>query len=109
MITGSFFMRRPMWIREDRALPERKGVRYPLDLRDEEWTVVEPPISPAKRGGRRREVERTFASTPSPHSTLPSAIVPLRSTLSLTIPLRIGTKNTSPRRRCEDDKRLEIE
>ena len=31
-------------------------IRYPSDLRDEEWALIEPPIPPAKRGGRRREV-----------------------------------------------------
>jgi transposase len=31
-------------------------MRYPSDLTDEEWSHVEPVIPPAKRGGRRREV-----------------------------------------------------
>ena len=46
-----------MWTRENRGLYERKGVRYPSDLRDEEWTLIAPLIPPAKRGGRRREVD----------------------------------------------------
>lgn len=33
----------------------RQG-RYPSDLTDAEWALIEPMIPPAKRGGRRREV-----------------------------------------------------
>ena len=29
-------------------------LRYPSDLTDEEWALVEPLIPPAKRGGNRR-------------------------------------------------------
>ncbi len=46
-----------MWSRENRGLYERKGVRYPSDLRDAEWALIAPLIPPAKRGGRRREVD----------------------------------------------------
>ncbi len=46
-----------MWTRENRSLYERKGVRYPSDLRDGEWVLIAPLIPPAKRGGRRREVD----------------------------------------------------
>lgn len=42
-----------MWTRENRGLYERKGARYPSDLSDAEWAL----ILPAKRGGRRREVD----------------------------------------------------
>src|SRR5208337_4599954 len=35
---------------------ERHGLRYPSDLTDAEWAVVEPMIPPAKRGGRPRDV-----------------------------------------------------
>jgi transposase len=31
-------------------------LRYPSDLTDEEWTLVEPQIPPAKHGGRHRTV-----------------------------------------------------
>ena len=31
-------------------------MRYPGDLTDDEWQLIEPLILPAKRGGRRREV-----------------------------------------------------
>ena len=47
-----------MWTRENRGLYERKGVRYPSDLRDEECALIAPLIPPAKRGGRRREVDK---------------------------------------------------
>ena len=46
-----------MWTRENRGLYERKGVRYPSDLMDQEWALIEPLIPPAKRGGRRRTVD----------------------------------------------------
>ena len=37
--------------------PLRPGqTRYPSDLTDEEWSLVEPLIPPAKQGGRKREV-----------------------------------------------------
>jgi len=45
-----------MWTAENRERYERKAVRYPSDLTDEEWARIEPLIPPAKRGGRRREV-----------------------------------------------------
>jgi transposase len=31
--------------------------RYPSDLTDEQWGLIEPLIAPAKRGGRPRTVE----------------------------------------------------
>ena len=46
-----------MWTRENRGLYERKGLRYPSDLTDQEWALIEPLIPPAKRGGRRRTVD----------------------------------------------------
>ncbi len=46
-----------MWTRENRGLYERKGVRYPSDLRDAGWTLIAPLIPPAKRGGRKQSVE----------------------------------------------------
>ena len=36
---------------------QRRGLRYPSDLTDAEWALIEPHIPPAKRGGRRREVD----------------------------------------------------
>jgi len=46
-----------MWTRENRSLYERKGARSPSNLRDAEWALIAPLIPPAKRGGRRREVD----------------------------------------------------
>lgn len=43
-----------MWTPENRSHYERKGLRYPTDLTDAEWALVEPHIRPAKRGGRPR-------------------------------------------------------
>jgi len=45
-----------MWTTEKRPRYDRDKLRYPSDLTDEEWSLVEPLIPPAKRGGRRREV-----------------------------------------------------
>ncbi len=46
-----------MWTAETRRDYERKTPRYPSDLTDCEWGLIEPLIPPAKRGGRRREVD----------------------------------------------------
>ena len=46
-----------MWTAETRRDYERKTPRYPSDLTDSEWALIEPLIPPAKRGGRRREVD----------------------------------------------------
>jgi len=46
-----------MWTPEHRRAADRRGLRYPSDLIDEEWALVEPMIRPAKRGGRRRSVD----------------------------------------------------
>ncbi|HEX5847043.1 MAG TPA: transposase, partial [Rhodoplanes sp.] len=35
---------------------DRSRLRYPSDLTDAEWTLVERLIPPAKRGGNRRHV-----------------------------------------------------
>jgi len=46
-----------MWNSEHRRAADRRGLRYPSDLTDGEWALVAPLIPPAKRGGRRREVD----------------------------------------------------
>ena len=46
-----------MWKAEHRRAAERCGLRYPSDLTDGEWALIEAMIPPAKRGGRRREVD----------------------------------------------------
>ena len=46
-----------MWTTEQRQAHERRGLRYPSDLTDAEWALVEPFIPPARRGGRQRTVD----------------------------------------------------
>jgi transposase len=46
-----------MWTKANRGKYNRDGLRYPSDLTDAEWELVQPLIPPAKRGGRRREVD----------------------------------------------------
>jgi transposase len=46
-----------MWTSENRPKYNRDKLRYPSDLTDEEWSHVAPLIPPAKRGGRKREVD----------------------------------------------------
>lgn len=46
-----------MWTKANRGKYNRDGLRYPSDLTDGEWALVAPLIPPAKRGGRRREVD----------------------------------------------------
>jgi transposase len=46
-----------MWKPEHRIVADRKGLRYPSDLTDAEWALVQPLIRPAKRGGRPRTVK----------------------------------------------------
>jgi transposase len=45
-----------MWTPEHRRAVDRRGLRYPSDLTDAEWVLIEPMIPPAKHGGRRRAV-----------------------------------------------------
>lgn len=45
-----------MWTTENRHRYERSHLRYPSDLTDEEWGLVEPLIPPARRGGGKRTV-----------------------------------------------------
>jgi hypothetical protein len=46
-----------MWTVEQRQAHDRAGLRYPSDLTDAEWALVEPFVPPARRGGRRRTVD----------------------------------------------------
>ena len=45
-----------MWTSKNRGRYDRSRLRYPSDLTNEEWALVEPLIPPAKRGGNRRTV-----------------------------------------------------
>ncbi len=61
-----------MWTSENRRQYERLGLRYPSDLMDGEWRLIEPLIAPAKRAGRRRTVDvREAQSFPRRSSRLP--------------------------------------
>jgi transposase len=46
-----------MWTTQNRAFYDRSRLRYPSDLTDGEWALVEPLIPPAKRGGNKRTVD----------------------------------------------------
>lgn len=46
-----------MWSTEDRERYDRSGLRYPSDLTDAKWALVEGHIPPAKRGRRKRKVD----------------------------------------------------
>ena len=46
-----------MWKPEHRKAARREGLRYDSDMTDAEWALVAPFIPPAKRGGRKREVD----------------------------------------------------
>jgi transposase len=45
-----------VWTQENRGRHDRRGLRYPSDLTDEEWALIAPLIPPAKRGGGKRTV-----------------------------------------------------
>jgi hypothetical protein len=40
-----------MWTADNRGRYDRSHLRYPSDLTDQEWVLVEPLIPPAKSGG----------------------------------------------------------
>ena len=44
-----------MWTDEQRKAHAPRGGRYPSDVTDEEWAIIEPMIPPARPGGRKRE------------------------------------------------------
>jgi putative transposase len=46
-----------MWNEGNRQRHNRDKLRYPSDLTGDEWSLIEPLIPPAKRGGRRRDVD----------------------------------------------------
>ena len=45
-----------MWTNENRPRYNRDKLRYPSDLSDAEWALIEPLIPRAKRGGGKRRV-----------------------------------------------------
>src|SRR3979490_3258546 len=42
---------------KNRGRYDRSALRYPSDLTDDEWALVEPLIPPARRGGNKRHVD----------------------------------------------------
>ena len=46
-----------MWTDENRCRCDQSKLRYPSDVTDAEWAVIEPCIPPSKRGGRWRTVD----------------------------------------------------
>lgn len=46
-----------MWTSKNRKKYDRSKQRYPSDLTDAEWALVEPHIPPARKGGRKRHVD----------------------------------------------------
>ena len=46
-----------MWTAENRGRYDRSRLRYPTDLTDAEWALVERLIPPAKPGGNKRTVD----------------------------------------------------
>ena len=46
-----------MWTAKNRGRYDRSALRYPSDLTDDEWALVEPSIPPARRGGNKRHVD----------------------------------------------------
>ena len=45
-----------MWTNKNRARYDRGKLRYPSDLSDGEWKLIEPMIPPGKSGGGKRTV-----------------------------------------------------
>ena len=45
-----------MWTPEHRRAADRHSLRYPSDLSNAEWALVEPMIPPARHGGRKRSI-----------------------------------------------------
>ncbi len=46
-----------MWTAKSRGRYDRSALRYPSDLTDDEWALVEALIPPAKRGGNKRHID----------------------------------------------------
>jgi transposase len=41
----------------NRILSDRRGLRYPSNVTDQEWALIEQIIPPAKRGGNKRTID----------------------------------------------------
>ena len=78
-----------MWTQEHRKTYVRVGGRYPSDMTDAEWAMLEPLIPAAKHGGRPRKTDMRAAinailyllRTGCPWRYLPRDGFPPRSTV----------------------------
>lgn len=78
-----------MWTQEHRKTYMRVGGRYPSDMTDAEWALLEPLIPAAKHGGRPRKTDMRAAinailyllRTGCPWRYLPRDGFPPRSTV----------------------------
>ena len=57
-----------MWTSKNRGRYDRSKLRYPSDLTDDEWKLVEPLIPPGKPGGGKRPVISVPTKKPRLHS-----------------------------------------
>ena len=46
-----------MWTKENRTRYDRSKLRYPSDVTEAEWSLIEPLIPPGKRGGGKRTAD----------------------------------------------------
>ena len=46
-----------MWTWKKHSEYNRGALRYPSDLTDDEWALIQPLIPPARRGGNKRHVD----------------------------------------------------
>jgi len=49
-----------VWTTENRPRYNRDRLRYPSDLTDEEWALVEPLLPPGKPGSCVRQVQQNW-------------------------------------------------
>src|SRR5262249_44297793 len=97
-----------MWTTENRARYDRNYLRYPSDLTDAEWALIEPGLPPAKPGGNKRTVNlreianglRYILSTGCQWRAIPKDLPP-RSTL------KKGALHRPARLRCGQEDRQE--
>ena len=80
-----------MWTPDHRRAYARVGGRYPSDMTDAEWAVLEPLIPAAKHGGRPRKTDMRAAINailPKMGSNAPSPTLKCKSTpaVKLTVP-----------------------
>ncbi len=77
-----------MWTLESRPRYDRRKLRDPSDLTDDEWALIETLIPPARRGGNKRTVDvrelvngvMFILSTGCQWGSLPKDLPPRRTT-----------------------------